>query len=53
MVWRICDNTMHFFMYTRHGREATEPSGDYEEYVKTDSNGAFALRVRGDSMEQV
>ncbi len=32
-------------------REATEPSGDYEEYVQTDSNGAFALRVRGDSME--
>ncbi|GBE40241.1 putative HTH-type transcriptional regulator [bacterium BMS3Bbin09] len=34
-----------------HWCEATEPSGDYEEYVATDSNGAFALRVRGDSME--
>lgn len=24
---------------------------DYEEYVKTDTKGVFALRVRGDSME--
>ncbi len=34
-----------------HWREAAEPPSDYEEYVGTDSNGAFALRVRGDSME--
>lgn len=34
-----------------HWREVTEPTGDYDEYVETDSNGAFALRVRGDSME--
>ncbi len=34
-----------------HWREAVEHAGDYEEYVETDSNGAFALRVRGDSME--
>ncbi len=32
-------------------REASEPTGEYEEYVEIDSNGAFALRVRGDSME--
>jgi len=28
-----------------------DPSSDYDEYVETDSNGAFALRVRGYSME--
>jgi SOS-response transcriptional repressor LexA len=34
-----------------HWREVTEHSGEFEEYVETDSNGAFALRVKGDSME--
>ncbi len=34
-----------------HWRDAAEPAGDYDEYVETVSNGAFALRIRGDSME--
>ena len=29
----------------------TSQEDDYEEYVKTDTKGTFALRVRGDSME--
>ncbi|MDR4498157.1 MAG: S24 family peptidase [Candidatus Scalindua sp.] len=29
----------------------TSQENDYEEYVKTDTKGTFALRVRGDSME--
>ena len=33
------------------GGKAKFFSGDYEKYVETDSNGAFALSVRGDSME--
>ncbi len=29
----------------------TSHEDDYEEYVKTDTKGTFALRVRGDSIE--
>jgi SOS-response transcriptional repressor LexA len=50
----IC-NTKHIpvisWTQAGHWREVAEPTADYDEYVETDSNGGFALRVRGDSME--
>ncbi len=34
-----------------HWREVVEISGEYDEYVETDSKGVFGLRVMGDSIE--